>query len=576
MNRQATMERYRQNPAVDVLIVGAGINGIGTFRDLALQGVDVLLVDKGDFCSGASAASSRMAHGGIRYLEHGEFRLVRESLTERNRLLKNAPHAVEPVSITIPIFSWHSGILNAPLKFLGLLQRPSERGALVIKIGLVLYDWFTRNNRMTPTHRFLSRGKALKRYTNLNPNIVCAATYYDTLMPQAERIGVELVLDAEAESSDAHALNYLSLVDATTDTVMLRDDISGTILEIRPRLVINASGAWIDFVNRAMKQDTHFIGGTKGSHIIVDHAELSRMLDGHAIYFENTDGRLCIFMPLFDKVMIGATDIRIDDPDQAVCSDEEIDYMLDLSKHVLPGITLDRSQLVFSFSGVRPLQSTNIEYEGLISRDHSIPVIRSQPEGGISFPVYSLVGGKWTTYRALGEQVTEKALAFLRRTRTVSTRELAIGGGRGYPPGLVERDAWLARVQSMTGLPRDRLVTLFERYGTRSAPMAEYIAAAPDEPLHHQPRYSRREIMFIAQQEKVVHLDDVILRRSLLGLLGQVDGDVLHQVAEAVGSAQNWSDDRIWQELERAVDILQRWHGVPAGHLQLEAHGQRV
>src|SRR5438067_10631687 len=117
MNRQTIIDSYQRKPDVTVLIIGAGINGIGTFRDLALQDVDVLLVDKGDFCCGASAASSRMAHGGLRYLENGEFHLVRESLTERNRLLKNAPHAVEPLPITIPIFSWLSGILNAPLKF---------------------------------------------------------------------------------------------------------------------------------------------------------------------------------------------------------------------------------------------------------------------------------------------------------------------------------------------------------------------------------------------------------------------------------------------------------------------------
>src|SRR5688500_9457256 len=125
MSRQSVIDSLVRKPEIPVLIIGAGINGIGTFRDLALQGVDVLLVDRGDYCSGASAASGRMAHGGIRYLENGEFRLVRESLLERNRLLLNAPHAVEPIPITIPVFSWFSGILNAPLKFLNLLQKPN-------------------------------------------------------------------------------------------------------------------------------------------------------------------------------------------------------------------------------------------------------------------------------------------------------------------------------------------------------------------------------------------------------------------------------------------------------------------
>src|SRR5574342_843958 len=122
MSREEVFKTLRERPGISVLIVGGGVNGIGTFRDLALQGVDVLLVDSGDFCSGASAASSHMLHGGIRYLENGEFRLVREALHERNLLLKNAPHYARPLPTTIPIFKWFSGLANAPLKFLNLLD----------------------------------------------------------------------------------------------------------------------------------------------------------------------------------------------------------------------------------------------------------------------------------------------------------------------------------------------------------------------------------------------------------------------------------------------------------------------
>src|SRR5829696_5930435 len=143
MDRSEVLASLKQNPEVSVLIVGGGINGIGTFRDLALNGVDVLLVEKGDFCSGASSASSHMAHGGIRHLENGEFRLVREAVQERNRLLENAPHLVKPLPTTIPIFSRLSGLLNAPLKFFGKLNKPAERGSLVIKLGLMMYDAYT-------------------------------------------------------------------------------------------------------------------------------------------------------------------------------------------------------------------------------------------------------------------------------------------------------------------------------------------------------------------------------------------------------------------------------------------------
>ena len=154
MNRGEQLKALRGSPEVSVLIVGGGINGIGTFRDLALQGVDVLLVDQGDFCSGASAASSHMVHGGLRYLENGEFRLVREAVRERNNLLKNAPHYVKPLPTTVPIFKWFSGLLNAPMKFLGLLDKPAERGALVIKVGLMMYDAYTGARRAVPKHSF--------------------------------------------------------------------------------------------------------------------------------------------------------------------------------------------------------------------------------------------------------------------------------------------------------------------------------------------------------------------------------------------------------------------------------------
>src|SRR5512144_2128979 len=160
MNRNEILSSLKQNPNVSVLIIGGGINGIGTFRDLAINGVDVLLVERGDFCSGASSASSHMAHGGIRYLENGEFRLVREAVQERNRLIQNAPHLVKPLPTTIPIFKFFSGLLNAPLKFLKILDKPSERGALVIKLGLMMYDAYTGKQRIVPRHQFLGRDQS--------------------------------------------------------------------------------------------------------------------------------------------------------------------------------------------------------------------------------------------------------------------------------------------------------------------------------------------------------------------------------------------------------------------------------
>jgi glycerol-3-phosphate dehydrogenase len=567
MQRYEIIDAYRENPNVSVLIVGAGINGTGTFFDLALQGIDVLMVDKADFCSGASAASSRLVHGGIRYLEHGAFRLVRESLVERNRLLKNAPHAVSPIAFTVPVFNRLSGILNAPLKFIGLLKKPNERGWLVIKLGMMFYDWVTRNNRMTPTHRMLSRDAALSQHKRLSPEIIGAGTYYDAIMPYAERIGVEIALDAEAENAQARALNYVSFAGAAGDTVSLRDEVSGETFDVKPKVVINAAGAWIDLVNHAMQHDSQFIGGTKGSHIVIDYPELWETLNGSALYFENKDGRMCIVLPLGDKAIVGATDIRIDDPDAAVCSDEEIDYFIGFTAHVLPEIKIDRSHIVFHFSGVRPLPHNDAEFTGLVTREHSIETL--EPNSDHRFPVYSLIGGKWTTFRAFAEEATDKTLAHLGQTRRASTEDIPIGGGGiDYPHEEHERRQWLEQVAAQTGLARPQLETLFERYGTRAEAVAQYIAAGDDKPLGSAPGYSHREIMFVTENEKVVHLDDLLVRRSLLAMLGLVDAGVLRQVGEAAGAVLGWSDEQIQQEIDRAVDILVSRNGVPPDRLR--------
>ena len=159
--RQETLDRIAADGAFDVVVVGGGINGVGVFRDLALQGLRVLLVERMDFCSGCSAAPSRMIHGGLRYLENGELSLVRRSLGERDALLLNAPHMVRPLPITVPIATAASGLLNAAARFLGHDGRPVARGAVPIKVGLALYDWMARKRRVLPGHRF--RGSAATR-----------------------------------------------------------------------------------------------------------------------------------------------------------------------------------------------------------------------------------------------------------------------------------------------------------------------------------------------------------------------------------------------------------------------------
>jgi glycerol-3-phosphate dehydrogenase len=508
MNRQDTLTSLKSHSPT-VLIVGGGINGVGTFRDLTLQGVDTLLIDRADFCSGASAASSRMAHGGIRYLENGEFRLVREAVQERNRMIQNAPSLVKPLPTTIPIFKTLSGLFNAPLKFMGWLEKPSERGALIIKVGLIFYDAFTGKTRAVPRHVFDNHSTSLKKYSRINPAVRYTATYYDGIILSPERLTIELLLDAEKEGSHARSLNYVTLLGVKEGIATLRDEPTGVMYEVRPQLIINAAGPWIDGTNQSMGLQTHYVGPTKGSHLVLDNPELRLAIGDHEFFFENKDGRIVLIFPLFDKVMIGTSDIPIEDPDSVRCTKEEENYFIDMVGRVFPGIKISREQIVFRFSGVRPLAYTQAKLAGQITRDHHI---QEDQLGGT--PVYSLVGGKWTSFRAFSEQVTDRALAHLGLPRKADTRSLPIGAGN------------------------------------------EALALKTD------PHYTPSEIVRMAGREKIIHLDDLVLRRTLLGYLGQVNRPLVEELANTLGEALGWTGAQKQAEVERTAAILADRHGV--------------
>jgi glycerol-3-phosphate dehydrogenase len=562
MNRNEIFHALKEDPNVSVLIVGAGINGIGTFRDLAANGVDVLLVDRADFCSGASSASSHMAHGGIRYLENGEFRLVREAVQERNRMIRNAAHIVKPLPTTIPIFRSFSGLLNAPLKFLGIMDKPSERGSLIIKLGLMMYDAYTGANRTVPRHQFLSRSASLAKWKKLNSAIVNTATYYDGLITNPERLAMELVLDAEAEPGNhARALNYVSMVSGEKDSILLRDELTDEMYEVHPKLVINAAGPWIDFTNYNLGLSTKYISGTKGSHLVLDHPELRAMIGDHEFFFEHKDGRIVLICPLHDRVLVGTSDIKIEHPDEAVCTPEEEEYFIDMIARVFPDIKVTRDHIVFRYTGVRPLAKSVAKSTGQYSRDHSIEVL-SGDWTSLSFPVYSLVGGKWTSFRAFAEQVTDKTLAFLGRPRQKHTRDLSIGGGHRFATDVKEQARQLDGFAAWTGLSRECLQTLYTRYGSRIEALAGFITQAEDAPLKSLPQYTKREIMFLVQHEKVTHLQDVILRRTLLAMLGQLSKAGIEELAEVVGDALGWNTEQKAAEVAQTLRILADRHGV--------------
>jgi len=556
MDRKDVLSTLRIH-SPDVLIVGGGINGIGTFRDLALQGVDVLLVEQNDFCSGASSASSHMAHGGIRYLENGEFGLVREAVQERNRMIENAPHLVRPLPTVIPIFKTFSGLFNAPLKFLRLLDQPAERGALVIKIGLMLYDAYTRRQGTVPAHKFISRKESLERFPGLNPAIEYTATYYDGQILSPERLAIELLLDAEAEGSHADAVNYVALSGIQAGKAVLTDSLTGQEFTVAPRLIINAAGPWIDPVNASLGLDRHYIGGTKGSHIVLDNPELCRAIGENEFFFENKDGRIVLIFPFHGKIIVGTTDIPVESADSVRCTDGEIDYFIDLVSHVFPNIRVKREQIVFRFAGVRPLEYSTAKTTGQISRDHSI----HEDQLG-TIPVYSLVGGKWTSFRAFSEQVTDKALEFLGLERKSDTKQLAIGGGHNYPKSQEAKTQMIRATAHAGNLEETRAAALFERYGTRALTVAKYLAAISDRPLNSRPDWTQREVEFLVEHEKVAHLDDMLLRRSTLAWLGEASLPLVQELAGILAPSLGWNSQQEQSEIQRTVEILKVGHGV--------------
>jgi glycerol-3-phosphate dehydrogenase len=547
-------------PYADVLIIGGGINGLATFRDLAMQGVDVAVVDRADFVSGASAASSHMIHGGIRYLENGEFRLVHEAVTERNGLLKIAPHYVRPLQTTIPIFSTFSGVLTAPLRFVRHGKgKHRERGAALIKIGLVIYDSFSRGGGFfrqstVPRHTFLGRRRSLEQLPHLNPGLKYTATYWDASLHDPERLALDVLADGLAAGRErARAANYTAAVGVDDGRIVLQDAETGVQALFKASVVINASGPWTDFTNLALGDPTRYMGGTKGSHIVLDHPELLAATGGRELFFEHKDGRIVLIYPIKGRVLVGTTDLEHDMADPIVCTEAEVDYFIDLIGQVLPDVPVARSQIVYRFSGVRPLPGHDDVAPGFVSRDYRI---ESAPLGDRDdVTVLSLVGGKWTTFRASAERLADHALARLAHPRRRSTKGLAIGGGRGFPTSERARRQWLARQD--TGIGAGRAAVLLDRYGTVAAGVIAAIADDEgDAPLEHAAAYSSGELRHLAATEAVVHLDDVLMRRTSIAFTGGASPEAAAEVADAIAPVMGWDAAACAAEVRRALALV--------------------
>ena len=379
------MVRVADRSRFDVVIIGAGINGAGIARDAAMRGLKVLLIEKGDPGCGTTSASTRLIHGGLRYLEHFEFGLVRESLREREILLRIAPKLIKPLPIAIPIY------------------KQGKRGRLTIRAGMILYDllWWGKS---LPSHRMLSRAETLERWPGLNPEgLVGSALYYDAQVEFPERLVAANVMSAREFSAEVLTRTRV------TDFAVEDGRVSGVefISEdgrkgfAEAAVVINAAGPWIDLVlEHAPAESPKLIGGTKGSHLIVPPFPTA---PANAIYLEaRSDGRPIFIIPWNKLYLIGTTDVRFEgNPDEVRCEPWEIDYLLAETNLALPNAGLTRASILDTYSGVRPLPVTGEKAEESITRRH---FIREHPR----LPnLLSIVGGKLTTYRSLAEECVD-------------------------------------------------------------------------------------------------------------------------------------------------------------------------
>ena len=369
----------------DVVIIGGGINGAGIARDAAMRGLKVLLIEKGELGGGTTSASTRLIHGGLRYLEHFEFGLVHESLREREILLRTAPDLVRPMPITIPIY------------------KHGKRGWLTIRAGMVLYDLLSWSKSL-PRHQMLSRAESLERWPGLNPEgLVGSALYYDAQVAFPERLvaaNVQSARELGAEVLTHTRVTNFAVEDGRVSGVEFISE-DGRKQFADAHIVINAAGPWIDQVLKgAPVESPKLIGGTKGSHIVVSPFASA---PSNAIYLEaRSDGRPIFIIPWNKLYLIGTTDVRFEgDPDEVRCEPWEVDYLLTETNLALPKADLTRDRILYTYSGVRPLPVTGDKNEESITRKH---FIREHPQ----LPnLLSIVGGKLTTYRSLAEECVD-------------------------------------------------------------------------------------------------------------------------------------------------------------------------
>jgi glycerol-3-phosphate dehydrogenase len=479
----------------DLLVIGGGINGLGVAADAAQRGLKTLIVEKGDWGGGTTSASSRLIHGGLRYLQYGEIDLVRESLRERGILTRQRPHLIHPISLLIPTYR----------------GQPMPRW--MIGIGLFLYDVLARDP-LFPRPAILPVARTREREPALSTDGLTGGYLYpDAQVEFPERVCVELFQDTLRHGGEARSHTRVVSLTQHGDRVtgaILRDELTGEEAEVAAELTINAAGPWLDVVNRTLKQPPpRMIGGTWGTHLILPmRPEGPR---GPIYATAKKDGRPFFLLPWDNRLLVGTTDVKFtgDDPDTLQMEAWEVEYLLAETNHLFPGASYTESDVQATTVGVRPLPASG-KNAGAITRRHFL-VDHAQKHGihGLA----SIVGGKLTTYRSLAEEVVD----WVYRASGRSPRE-CLTARLGEP---VTRETMEKGVRNqLTGLRLNpnhapRLVAL---YGHQALGLLDRIQRDPSlgEPLGPNTPELTVQVVHAVQEEGARTVEDIVLRRLML------------------------------------------------------------
>lgn len=522
----------------DAIIIGAGINGAGVARDAAMRGLRVLLLDKGDIAGGTTSWSTRLIHGGLRYLEHGEIGLVRESLRERERLLSNAPHLVRPLPMLVPVYAG------------------GARTRRAIRAGMWAYDLLSFDKSLA-RHRMLSREETLKRAPGLmREGLQGAALYFDAQVEFAERLVVENVLSAREHG--ATVLTYARVERGLVESGVVRgvefvDLIDGETYQARGAVVVNVAGPWVDeVVARVACASPQLIGGTKGSHLVVEPFSDAPPC---ALYTEAaTDRRPFFIIPWNGKYLIGTTDTRFaGELDEVVADEIEIDYLLRETNRVIPAANLTRDCVLYTYSGVRPLAYQADGAAGRVTRRHFVhdhaPVIEN---------FISIIGGKLTTYCHLAEQTVDLLFKKLRRSSPPITT--AYEPLPGTPCGnMTEYREHFAAHSPLAPQINERLLRV---YGARAAEILELCDARPSlrEIFDEETQAIAAEVVFSFQNELAETLADCLLRRTMVGLNSTVGLNAVAAAARIGREHLGWDQARVDEEIAAYRHYVRRFH----------------